>query len=36
MWDASNSIFFWIIILYAITISKDSCPPDNIKYINKN
>jgi hypothetical protein len=30
MWDASNSIFFWIIILYAITISKDSCPPDNI------
>jgi len=31
MWDASNSIFFWIIILYAITISKDSCLPDNIK-----
>jgi hypothetical protein len=30
MWDANNSIFFWIIILYAITISKDSCPPDNI------
>ena len=36
MWDASNSIFFWIIILYATTISKDSCPPDNIKYIKKN
>jgi len=32
MWDASNSIFFWIIVLYAITISKDSYPPDNIKY----
>ena len=30
MWDANNSIFFWIIILYAITISKDSCPPENI------
>ena len=36
MWDANNSIFFWIIILYAITISKDSYPPDNIKYIKKN
>ncbi len=30
MWDANNSIFFWIIILYAITISKDSYPSDNI------
>ncbi len=30
MWDANNSIFFWIIILYAITISKDTCPSDNI------
>jgi len=28
-WDATNSIFFWIIILYAITISKDSYPSDN-------
>ncbi|SVB54673.1 uncharacterized protein METZ01_LOCUS207527, partial [marine metagenome] len=25
-WDANNSIFFWIIILYAITISKNSYP----------
>jgi hypothetical protein len=24
VWDAVNSIFFWIIILYAITISKDA------------
>jgi len=24
VWDAGNSIFFWIIILYAITISKDT------------
>ena len=24
IWDANNSIFFWVIILYAITISKDS------------
>jgi len=38
MWDANNFIFFWILILYAITISEDSYPPDNIKYtsINKN
>ena len=36
MWDATNSIFFWIIILYAITISKDSYPLDNIKYTKKN
>ena len=36
MWDASNSIFFWIIILYAITISKHSCLPDNITYTKKN
>ena len=35
MWDASNSIFFWIIILYAITISQNSYPPDNTKYIKK-
>ena len=27
IWDANNSIFFWAIILYAITISKDSEPP---------
>jgi hypothetical protein len=27
IWDANNSIFFWVIILYAITISKDSDPP---------
>jgi len=26
VWDANNSIFFWIIILYAITISKNSYP----------
>ena len=24
LWDANNSIFFWIIILHAMTISKDS------------
>lgn len=24
VWDATNSIFFWFIILYAITISKDA------------
>ena len=24
VWDAANSIFFWVIILYAITISKDT------------
>ena len=26
LWDSANSIFFWIIILYAITISKDPYP----------
>jgi len=26
LYDSANSIFFWIIILYAITISKDSYP----------
>ena len=29
VWDAINSLFFWVIILYAITISKNSYPPDN-------
>ena len=29
VWDANSSIFFWIIILYAVTISKDSYPSDN-------
>ena len=29
LWDSNNSIFFWVIILYAITISKDSYPSDN-------
>jgi len=28
LWDSGNSIFFWIIILYAITISKNSYPPE--------
>ena len=26
VWDAINSLFFWVIILYAITISKNSYP----------
>ena len=29
VWDSINSLFFWVIILYAITISKNSYPPDN-------
>ena len=29
VWDAINSLFFWVIILYAITISKNSYPSDN-------
>ena len=28
LWDPTNSIFFWVIILYAITIPKDTCPSD--------
>ena len=35
-WDATNSIFFWIIILYAITISKDSYPSDTRARISIN
>ena len=30
MWDSGNSIFFWVIILYAITISKNSYPSEII------
>ena len=36
VWDANNSIFFWVIILYAITISKDSYPSDNGSTISIN
>jgi len=28
VWDSINSLFFWVIILYAITISKKSYPSD--------
>ena len=31
LWDSNDSIFFWIIILYAISISKDSYQPDQKK-----
>ena len=36
LYDSANSIFFWIIILYAITISKNSYPPDNKSSISIN
>ena len=36
LWDSNNSIFFWVIILYAITISKDSYPSDNRSTISIN
>ena len=36
LWDANNSIFFWIIILYAINISKDSLPNENSLSISAN
>ena len=36
LWDSTNSIFFWIIILYAITISKDSYPSGNRARISIN
>ena len=36
VWDAINSLFFWVIILYAITISKNSYPPDNKSSISIN
>jgi hypothetical protein len=36
LWDAINSLFFWVIILYAITISKNSYPPDNKSSISIN
>ena len=36
VWDAINSLFFWVIILYAITISKNSYPPDNKPSISIN
>ena len=36
IWDANNSIFFWVIILYAITISKDSDPPSETSVDNKS
>ena len=29
LWDSNNSIFFWIIILYAVTLSKNSFSSDN-------
>ena len=29
VWDAINSLFFWVIILYAITMSKNSYPSNN-------
>jgi hypothetical protein len=29
IWDSNNSIFFWIIILYAVTLSKNSFSSDN-------
>ena len=35
-WDANNSIFFWVIILYAITIPKDSDPPSEAIFENKS
>ena len=35
-WDANSSIFFWVIILYAITISKDSDPPSEAIIDNKS
>ncbi len=28
VWDAINSLFFWVIILYAVTISKKSYPSE--------
>ena len=28
VWDSINSLFFWVIILYAITISKKSYPSE--------
>ena len=36
VWDSINSLFFWVIILYAITISKNSYPPDNKPSISIN
>ena len=36
LWDSTNSIFFWIIILYAITISKDSYPSNTRARISIN
>ena len=36
IWDANNSIFFWVIILYAVTISKDSDPPSEAIIDNKS
>ena len=36
IWDATNSIFFWVIILYPITISKDSDPPSEAIVDNKS
>ena len=36
IWDANNSIFFWVIILYAITISKDSDPPSEAIVDNRS
>ena len=35
-WDANSSIFFWVIILYAITISKDLDPPSEAIIDNKS
>ena len=35
-WDANSSIFFWVIILYAVTISKDSDPPSEAIIDNKS
>ena len=36
VWDAINSLFFWAIILYAITISKNSYPSNNKSSISIN
>ena len=36
IWDANNSIFFWVIILYTITMSKDSDSPSEAITNNKS
>tara|TARA_B100001013_G_C24600923_1_gene438829 strand:+ start:160 stop:1416 length:1257 start_codon:yes stop_codon:yes gene_type:complete len=36
VWDATNSLFFWVIILYALTISKNFYPSSNNSSISIN